>query len=322
MFVSPILPGLFGHSQPGGVNCNSFIWPSINLKLGTSISMGKNYLHTKIGELFLEMTSQWRHFSFFQLLCFFSYFAQIWYRDASWYNKQKYKILLRLIEKWRHGDLTLILRTRFGESILQRMCCHGNIKHCILLKFCTEVLMIISKNSSKFCEDWLRNNVTVTSLLSWMAWFRKRADSRICYHGNINNPILLKFGTKMQVSISNKIQNFLEIDWEMTSQWRHYYFGGLDLSEALFQESVAMATARDPYSNFYLLTNSYIFSGKVTKFGWIIFLPLWVMGKKPQGWCRTPSGQDRVKKVEIYDFYRQTLMQNAADFLTWNKFLF
>ena len=31
-----------------------------------------------------------------------------------------------------------------------------------------------------------------------------------------------------------------------------------------------------------LLTNSYIFSGKVTKFGWIIFLPLWVMGKKPQ----------------------------------------
>ena len=38
----------------------------------------------------------------------------------------------------------------------------------------------------------------------------------------------------------------------------------------------------------YLLTNSYILSGKVTKFGWIIFLPLWVMGKTPQGWCRTP----------------------------------
>ena len=57
-------------------------------------------------------------------------------------------------------------------------------------------------------------------------------------------------------------------------------FEGLDLSEAPLQESVAMATAKYLRSNFYLLTNSYIFSGKVTKFGWIIFLPLWVMGKK------------------------------------------
>ena len=89
----------------GTTQCNSFIWPSINLKLGTSIGMSKKYSHTKIIELFLEMTSQWRHFPFFQLLCFSSDFAQILYRDASWYNKQKYKILLKLIEKWRHNDV-------------------------------------------------------------------------------------------------------------------------------------------------------------------------------------------------------------------------
>ena len=53
----------------------------------------------------------------------------------------------------------------------------------------------------------------------------------------------------------------------MTSQLRHYCFGGLDLSEAPLQESVAMATAKDLQSNVYLLTNSYIFSGQVTKFG-------------------------------------------------------
>ena len=40
------------------------------------------------------------------------------------------------------------------------------------------------------------------------------------------------------------------------------FFGGLDLPEPLLQESVAMATAKDLHSNFYLLTNSYIFSGK------------------------------------------------------------
>ena len=79
-------PGLVGHSQPGeGSNtpCNSFIWPSINLKLGTSIGMSKN-AHTQTAELCLEMTWQWCHFPFLQLLCFLSDFAQILHRDASW----------------------------------------------------------------------------------------------------------------------------------------------------------------------------------------------------------------------------------------------
>ena len=182
------------------------------------------------------------------------------------------------------------MRTRFVKSTLQRMCCHGNMKHCILLKFCTEVLIIIYKHSSKFCEDWLRHSVTVTSLLSWMGWFCISANLEMCCHGNINSPILLKFGTKIQRSISNKITKFL---LRLIEKWYHSdvitVFGGLDLPEAPLQESVAMATAKDLHSNFYLLTNSYIFSGKVTKFGWIIFLPLWVMGKKPQGW--SPTGR-------------------------------
>ena len=80
----------------------------------------------------------------------------------------------------------------------------------------------------------------------------------------------------------------------MTSQWRHYCFGGLDLSEAPLQESVAMATARDLHSHFYLLANSYIFSGKVTKFGWITFLPRWVMGKNLKGGAEHHPEQDRV----------------------------
>ena len=62
--------------------------------------MSKKYTQ-KIAELFLEMTSS----PFLQLPCFLSDFAQILYRDASWYNKQKYKILLRLIEKLHHIDV-------------------------------------------------------------------------------------------------------------------------------------------------------------------------------------------------------------------------
>ena len=147
------------------------------------------------------MTSQW-------LLCLLSDFAQILHRDAAWYSKQTYKILLRLIEKWRYKWSSLILRTQFVKSTLQRMCCHGNMKHCILLQFCTEVLIIVFKDSSKLCEDWLRNSVTVTSLLSWMGWFCIIADSKMCCHGNINSSILLSFRTKIQLSISNKITIF------------------------------------------------------------------------------------------------------------------
>ena len=91
----------------------------------------------------------------------------------------------------------------------------------------------------------------------------------------------------------------------MMSQWRHYCFGGLDLPKVPLQESVAMATAKDLHSNFYLLTNSFIFSRKVTKFGWIIFLPLWVMCKKPQGWCQTPR-QDRVKVFHLFAIWTET----------------
>ena len=89
----------------------------------------------------------------------------------------------------------------------------------------------------------------------------------MCCHGNINSPILLIFGAKIQLSISNEITIFVEIDGEMVSQWHHYCFGGLDLSEVPLQEKVAWQQQGDPHSNFYLLTNCYIFSGKVIKFG-------------------------------------------------------
>ena len=127
---------------------------------------------------------------------------------------------------WLQNDVkvpsSMISRTWFCLSTLKRMCCHFNIKHFFLLKFCTEVLLIISKNTSKFCKDWLRNNVTVRSLLSWMVPFRISAVSRMCCHGNMNNPILLKFSTEVQLSVCNKIKNCVQIDWEMASQWRHY----------------------------------------------------------------------------------------------------
>ena len=46
-----------------------------------------------------------KSFSFLQLLCFLSDFAQILYRDAFCYYKQKYKVLLGLIAKWCHSDI-------------------------------------------------------------------------------------------------------------------------------------------------------------------------------------------------------------------------
>ena len=70
----------------------------------------------------------------------------------------------------------------------------------------------------------------------------------------------------------------------MTSQWCHYCFEGLDLPEVPLQESGCHGNSKNLRSNFYLLTNSDIFSGKVSKFHCIIFLPLLVMGKIPQEW--------------------------------------
>ena len=94
------------------------------------------------------------------------------------------------------------------------MCCYGNVKHFFLLKFCTEASLIISKNTSKVYKDGLRNNVTVTSLLSWMTPFRISAVSRLCCLENMNNQIFLKLATKVQLSISDKVQNRVEIDWQ------------------------------------------------------------------------------------------------------------
>ena len=66
----------------------------------------------------------------------------------------------------------------------------------------------------------------MTSLLSWMAPFCITVVSRMCCHGNVNTPIWLKFGTKVQHSMSNKIKKLrldcLRNDFTVTSLlfWR------------------------------------------------------------------------------------------------------
>ena len=75
----------------------------------------------------------------------------------------------------------------------------------IKLKFCTKVLFTISKNTSKFCIRLIEKQCH--SDVSWMAPFHISAVLRICCHRNMNmnTPILFKFDTKVQLSISNKI---------------------------------------------------------------------------------------------------------------------
>ena len=65
---------------------------------------------------------------------------------------------------------------------------------------------------------------------------------------------------KYNVVFLTKLRIFVKIDLEMTSQRRHYHFGGLDLPQVPLQESVAVATAKDLHSNVYLFDNFvYIF---------------------------------------------------------------
>ena len=170
------------------------------------------------------------------------------------------------------------------------MCCHDNMKHCILLKFCTETLIIICKHSSKFFEDWLRNSVTVTSLLSWMGWFCISANSKMCCHGNINSPILLKFGTKIQRSISNKIQIFVKINSEMTS----LLFWRTRSSQCTHPRKCCHGNSKG-FTLKLLHFNKFLYIFKKIHQIWLnYFSPSLSYGQKPQGW--SPTGQDRVKE--------------------------
>ena len=171
---NPILPRLFwSFSARGGCLVPPPVIPLSDLqstwKLVHQYVWVKNTQTQKIIELFLEMMSQWHYFPFLQLLCFLSDFAQIFTEmpPLGMTNKNA-----KFCWDWLRNDVTMtswqILRAQFVKSTLQRMCCHGNMKDCILIKFCIEVLIIISKHRSKFCADLLRNSVTVTLLLSWM----------------------------------------------------------------------------------------------------------------------------------------------------------
>ena len=127
----------------------------------------------------------------------------------------------------------------------------------------------------------------------------------MCYHGNINSPILLKFFTKIQRSISNKTTNFVKIDREMMSQLRHYCFGGLDLPKVPLQKSVALTTAKDLYSNFYLLTNSYIFSGKLPSLVELSFSlsELWAKNLKGGPKHTPPPGRIALNEIEELEIF-------------------
>ena len=89
--------------------------------------------------------------------------------------------------------LSLILWFRFCLSALQIICCHDNVKYCILLEFCKEEVFIFTKNTSKFCVkiDWARFGISTIS--------------RMRFLGRMNNLILLKFGTKVKLRISKKL---------------------------------------------------------------------------------------------------------------------
>ena len=126
--------------------------------------------------------------------------------------------MLRLIAKLRHSDVINDFKDPILPKYSQKNVLPWQYKAFLSAKILCKKNFIISKKASKVCKDSLRNNVTVKSLLSWMAPFRISAVSRMCCHGNMNNPILLKFATKVQLDIFNKIGNFVEIDLEMTSQ--------------------------------------------------------------------------------------------------------
>ena len=161
----------------------------------------------------------------------------------------------------------------------------------------------------------------------WVGWadFAYVLIQKMCCHGNINSPILLKFGTQIQLSICNKITNFVKIDWEMTSQWRHYCFGGLNLSEVPLQESVAIATAKDLHSNFYLLNNSYIFSGKITDLVELSFSLSELRAKNLKSGAKHPPPPGRIGlrqiilQIEIILYLSVLLKPQGHLYLLWEE---
>ena len=81
----------------------------------------------------------------------------------------------------------------------------------------------------------------------------------------------------------------------MTSHWRHYCFGGLDLSWVLFRESVAMATARDSYSTCTFEQIPIYFQEKSPNLVELSF-SLLSYGQKASRVAPNTPGQDKVKK--------------------------
>ena len=80
----------------------------------------------------------------------------------------------------------------------------------ILFKFCTEMLLGITNKNTKFCWDWLQNDVTVTSSMIWRTRFCLSTYKRMCCHFNIKHFFLLKFCTDW---LRDNVTVMLSMSW-------------------------------------------------------------------------------------------------------------
>ena len=129
--------GFLSHSKPEGFGTTpwySFIRPSINLKLRSSIGMKKTtQTQKKCWSVFMTSFLIFATSLFFVVFC--SNFAQ---RCSLVLQK-----ILKVCWDWLQNDITMtssmISRTPFYQIALQRMCFNGSIKYFFLLTLCTEV---------------------------------------------------------------------------------------------------------------------------------------------------------------------------------------
>ena len=123
----------------------------------------------------------------------------------------------------------------------------------------------------------------------------------------MNNPILLKFGTKVQLSIFNEN---VEIDWEMTPQWRHNCSGGLGSFLSVLPRKSCHGSSKGPILKPLLLNEfQYIFEKSLNLIKLSFSLSeLWA--KNLRVVLDTPlSGQDRAKKENCLVLLQENLAE-------------
>ena len=120
--------------------------------------------------------------------------------------------------------LLVVLSPRAPGGMFGTTSCNSFIWPSINLKLGTSIGM------TKKYSHWaiFRNDITMMSFPIFCNFF-------------VSCLILLKFRTEVPLGITNKNTKFVEIDWEMMSQWRYQWLWGPDLSKAPVKECVAMA---------------------------------------------------------------------------------